>query len=61
LLSIASVFSGLIEVVEKSDYSKPSYDVDPLIDGLLEVNDLLSEKIAVKNVIPVIEFLRGLK
>lgn len=61
LLSIASVFSGLIEVVEKSDYSKPSYDVDPLIDGLLEVSDLLSEKIAVKNVIPVVEFLRGLK
>jgi hypothetical protein len=61
LLSIASVFSGLKEVVEKSDYSKPSYDVDPLIDGLLEVSDLLSEKIAVKNVIPVVEFLRGLK
>lgn len=37
------------------------YDVDPLIEGLLEVSDLLSEKIAVKNIIPVIEFLRGLK
>ena len=44
--------------------SKPSYDanyVDTLINGLLEVNDLLSEKIAVKHVIPAVEFLRGLK
>lgn len=35
--------------------------VDKLIDGLSEVNDLLNEKIAVKNIVPVIEFLRGLK
>lgn len=58
LLSVASVFSGLIEQVR----IKPNhYDVEPLIEGLFEVSDLLSEKIAVKNIIPVIEFLRGLK
>lgn len=58
LLSVASVFSGLIEQVR----IKPNhYDVEPLIEGLLEVSDLLSEKIAVKNIIPVIEFLRGFK
>jgi hypothetical protein len=27
----------------------------------MEVSDLLSEKIAVKHVIPAVEFLRGLK
>lgn len=61
LLSIASVFSGLML---DATCSKPSYDanyVDTLINGLLEVNDLLSEKIAVKHVIPAVEFLRGLK
>jgi len=61
LLSIASVFSGLMLDVT---CSKPSYDanyVDALINGLLEVSDLLSEKIAVKHVIPAVEFLRGLK
>lgn len=60
LLSVASVFSGLIEQ-SQSVTIQQNYDVEPLIDGLLEVSDLLSEKIAVKNIIPVIEFLRGLK
>ena len=59
LLSVASVFSGLIEQLY---VAKPKHEgIDELIDGLLQVSDLLSEKIAVKNIIPVIEFLRGLK
>jgi hypothetical protein len=61
LLSIASVFSGLML---DATCSKPSYDanyVNTLINGLLEISDLLSEKIAVKHVIPAVEFLRGLK
>ena len=60
LLSVASVFSGLIDQLQ-SVTVKQNHNVEPLIDGLLEVSDLLSEKIAVKNIIPVIEFLRGLK
>lgn len=59
LLSVSSVFSGLIEQLH---VIKPKHEgIDELIDGLLQVSDLLSEKIAVKNIIPVIEFLRGLK
>ena len=59
ILTIANVFNGLIEQLH---VAKPKHEgIDELIDGLLEVSDLLSEKIAVKNIIPVIEFLRGLK
>lgn len=59
LLSISNVFNGLIEQLY---VVKPKHEgIDELIDGLLQVSDLLSEKIAVKNIIPVIEFLRGLK
>lgn len=59
ILSIRNVFNGLIEQLHAV---KPKHEgIDELIDGLLQVSDLLSEKIAVKNIIPVIEFLRGLK
>lgn len=59
ILTIANVFNGLIEQLH---VVKPKHEgIDELIEGLLEVSDLLSEKIAVKNIIPVIEFLRGLK
>ncbi len=60
-MAVKSIMLSLQDRIGEKGYSKPVYDVDPLIDGLLEVSDLLSEKIAVKNVIPVIEFLRGLK
>ena len=59
ILSISNVFNGLIEQLH---VAKPKHEgIDELIDGLLEVSDLLSERVAVKNIIPVIEFLRGLK
>ena len=59
LLSISNVFNGLIEQLY---VVKPKHEgIDELIEGLLEVSDLLSERVAVKNIIPVIEFLRGLK
>lgn len=59
ILSISNVFNGLIEQLH---VVAPKHEgIDELIDGLLQVSDLLSEKIAVKNIIPVIEFLRGLK
>lgn len=61
ILSIANVFNGLIEQLHSYSAVKHNYDVEPLIDGLLEVSDLLSERVAVKNIIPVVEFLRGLK
>lgn len=63
ILSVASVFSGLIEQIQTVDFSqKPNPDtIDALVSGLFEVSDLLNEKISVKNIIPVIEFLRGLK
>ena len=59
ILTIANVFNGLIEQL---CVVKPKHEgIDELIEGLLEVSDLLSERVAVKNIIPVIEFLRGLK
>ena len=59
ILTISNVFNGLIEQLH---VVAPKHEgIDELIDGLLQVSDLLSEKIAVKNIIPVIEFLRGLK
>ena len=61
ILSVASVFNRLIEQLHSYSAVKHDYDVESLIDGLFEVSDLLSEKIAVKNIIPVVEFLRGLK
>lgn len=60
-LSVCSIFNGLIEQLHSYSAVKHNYDVEPLIDGLFEVSDLLSEKIAVKNIIPVVDFLRGLK
>lgn len=63
LLSVASVFSGLIEQIQTVDFSQKTNPdtIDALVSGLFEVSDLLSEKISVKNIIPVIEFLRCLK
>ena len=60
-LSVCSIFNGLIEQLHSYSAVKHDYDVESLIDGLFEVSDLLSEKIAVKNIIPVVDFLRGLK
>lgn len=61
ILTIANVFNRLIDELHSYSAVKHDYDVEPLIDGLLEVSDLLSERVAVKNIIPVVEFLRGLK
>ena len=59
ILTISNVFNGLIEQLH---VVAPKHEgIDELIEGLLEVSDLLSERVAVKNIIPIIEFLRGLK
>lgn len=62
--SVFNVFDKLTTAV-RSQQSQLSHsqilNIDELINGLYETGDLLNEKIAVKNIIPVIEFLRGLK
>lgn len=61
-MAVESIMLSLQDKVDEISIKESGKtNVDPLIDGLLEISDLLSEKISVKNVIPVIEFLRGLK
>jgi hypothetical protein len=61
-MAIKSIMLSLQDKVDEISIKESGKtNVDPLIDGLMEVSDLLSEKIAVKHVIPAVEFLRGLK
>ena len=61
-MAVKSIMLSLQDKVDEISIKESGKtNVDPLIDGLLEISDLLSEKIAVKHVIPAVEFLRGLK